>query len=91
MKVCASLNTGPFMNFHKRFDTIHQAVAFFKEEVIDNPHMELEFSDGLEYSNYGTMDLYPQCDQCFSGATFHDYPMSRYGIGRKRGLVKVKF
>lgn len=89
MKVCASINYGPFSNGHERFDSIKSAIEYFREAVVDNPYLELEFEDGYEYSNYGCMDLYPQCDRCYDGATFHDYPMARYGIGRRGGLRKV--
>jgi hypothetical protein len=88
MKVCASINYGPYQNGHKRFDSVKEAISFFREEIVDNYYFTPEFSE-YEYSDYGVMDLYPQCDRCTDGATFHDYPMSRYGVGRRGGLVKV--
>lgn len=89
MKVCASINAGPFNNFHERFDSVSEALEYFRSRLVDNPYLETEFEDDCDYSNYGVMDLYPQCDQCYTGATFHDYPMARYGIGRRHGLRKV--
>ena len=89
MKVCASINYGPYQTEHERFDSIKVAVEFFRDHVVDEWNFTPEFSGDCEYSDYGIMDLYPQCDLCSSGATFHDYPMARYGVGRRGGLRKV--
>ncbi len=89
MKVCAHINYGPYANGHKRFDSISSALAYFREEVVGNPYLTTEYDDAYEISNYGIIDLYPQCDSCQDSMCFHDYPMARYGIGRRGGLRKA--
>lgn len=93
MKVCAHINVGPHQNVYHKFDSITAAVAHFRDEVVGNPYVPIQFNDDdgyrPEYSDYGVMDLYPQCDRCDHGATYHDYPLRRYGIGRRGGLVRV--
>ncbi|AEK10063.1 hypothetical protein FDH96_gp104 [Mycobacterium phage Rey] len=90
MQVCAHINYGPFTNGHETFPTMGAAVDFFRREVVDNPYLTTEFSEDSEYSDYGVMDLYPHdgCD-CSDGMNFHDYPMVRYGVGRRGGLRRV--
>lgn len=71
---------------HEMFPSISTAVDYFRSEVA-----------GIDYGT-GTdeqiMDLYPQCEtsaglRCHSGATFHDYPMVRYQVGPRGGVVRV--
>lgn len=88
MRVCASINYGPHQNGHERFDSVAEAIEYFRREVIESPYLCIEFSD-YPYADYGVMDLYPQCDLCTDGSTFHDYPMARYGIGKRGGLHKA--
>lgn len=78
MKVCASIHYGPWNNGHARFDSIAAAQAHFAREVAGT-----DFGTGTDEQ---VMDLYPQCNECFDGATFHDYPMIRLGVGPRGGV-----
>jgi hypothetical protein len=80
VKVCAAINLGPFNRTHKRFDTIGEAVRYFTDEVAG-----VDYGTGVDDQ---VMDLYPQCEDCYSGATFHDYPMVRYTVGPRGGVVR---
>ena len=78
MKVCASIHYGPWHNGLERFDTIAEAVAHFGREIAGT-----DFGTGTEEQ---IMDLHPQCGDCTAGATFHDYPLARYGVGPRGGV-----
>lgn len=78
MKVCASINYGPFNHGAERFDSIAAATAYFAREVAGT-----DFGTGTDEQ---VMDLYPQCDDCTSGATFHDYPAIRLVVGPRGGI-----
>ena len=80
MKVCAAINYGPFNHGHKRFDTIREAVRYFTNEVAG-----VDWGTGTDEQ---VMDLYPQCDDCTDGETYHDYPMVRYTVGPRGGVVR---
>jgi len=83
MKVCAHINYGPFNNGHERFDSVEDAVKYFREDVAGK-----DYGTGL--GTYGvdgqTMNLYPQCDDCMRDMCFHDYPMARYAVGLRGGI-----
>lgn len=86
MKVCAHINYGPFNNGHERFDSIAEAVEYFRSKVAG-----VDYGTGLgsrEYGDEQNMDLYPQCSDCSSGMCFHDYPMVRYAVGPRGGIRK---
>lgn len=84
MKVCASINLGPWNHEAKQFDTIGEAVAYFTRYVAG-----VDYGTGTDEQ---VMDLYPQCEpngwQCSSTETFHDYPMTRYAVGPRGGIVR---
>lgn len=81
MKVCAHINpgTGSIAMHHKRFNTIEEAVEYFRNLVL---LVSYPTEDAV-------MDLYPQCDDCSSLMNFHDYPMARYAVGPRGGIKKV--
>jgi hypothetical protein len=85
MKVCASINLGPFNHEAIMFENIAGAVEYFRSEVA-----------GVDYGT-GTsdqmMDLYPQCGtssglRCHASAIFHDYPILRYAVGPRGGIQR---
>ena len=80
MKVCASINLGPFNRTAERFDSIAAAVAYFRSEVAGQ-----DYGTGTDEQ---VMDIYPQCTNCTAGMTFHDYPMARYAVGPRGGVTK---
>ena len=82
MKVCATVVYGPFNQGHARFDSIADAVSFFRTDVAD-----VDYGTGTEEQ---CMDLYPACPDCTDEMTFHDYPMARYVIGKRRGVTRVR-
>lgn len=96
MRICAHINHGPFQNGRKRFDSIREAVEYFRAEVLDNYYtpgpdaLSEEERDGLYI-----MDIYPELDddgkpcECDDAMNFHDYPMRRYGMGPRGGLRMI--
>jgi len=86
MKVCASINLGPYNHEAVMFDSIAKAVAYFRTYVAG-----IDYGTGTDEQ---VMDLYPQCNtsaglRCHAGATFHDYPMTRYAVGPRGGVQRV--
>ena len=82
MKVCAHINPGcgSFVQHHKRFNSVKEAVKYFSEFVED---------DLITVTEDTVMDLYPQCNECTDMMNFHDYPMARYVVGPRGGIRKV--
>jgi hypothetical protein len=85
MKVCASINLGPFNHEAIMFTSIAEAVRYFRSEVAG-----IDYGTGTDEQ---VMDLYPQCKtsaglRCHSGATFHDWPMVRYAVGPRGGIAR---
>ena len=87
MRVCAHIVTGPFGREHRRFATVADAQSWFRSEVCE-PAGFVGMTDE-ERSDYYGMDLYPACDLCDSEMNFHDYPMTRYGVGPRGGMIRV--
>lgn len=85
MKVCASINLGPWNHEAIMFESIGRAVDYFRSEVAG-----VDYGTGTDEQ---VMDLYPQCKtsaglRCHSGATFHDYPMTRFVVGPRGGIQR---
>lgn len=85
MKVCAWINSAPFQNDIHRFDSVSEAIEYFRDRVAYWCKR-----DGLstDENGYYVMDLYPQCDECEPMMNFHDYPMSRYSVGPRGDIRK---
>lgn len=81
MKVCAHINYGPFNHGYKAFDSVSDAVRYFRSEVAG-----IDYGTGTDEQ---VMDVYPQCDECSRDECYHDYPMARYAIGKRGGVVKA--
>ena len=89
MKVCAHMSgTGYMAPSFERFDSIGAALEYFKSEVVCSEYSGWEFG-GTTINGEAAIDLYPQCDDCTDLECYHDYPMSRYAVGKRGGLVKV--
>ena len=82
MQVCAHINYGPHNHGHKRFRTIADAVHYFGRDVAGE-----DYGTGTDEQ---VMDLFPQCPDCTSGMNFHDYPMVRYSVGPRGGIVRER-
>lgn len=89
--VCAHIVTQPFQHERHRFGSIADAVAYFRRHVVASPY-------GAEPvpGEYPIMDLYPERDEngiacgCDSAMNFHDYPMVRYSVGPRGGIVRER-
>jgi hypothetical protein len=88
MKVCAWINTGPFQNRNERFDSIAEAVDYFRREVADPCSRQGYCTD--DNDGCYVMDLYEQCDRCAPMMNFHDHPMVRYSVGPRCGLRRER-
>lgn len=80
MKVCASIAYGPFNIHVERFDSITAAVDYFRREVAGT-----DFGTGTDEQ---CIDLYPQCPDCQRDMVFHDYPLARYSVGPRGGVMR---
>ena len=87
MKYCVAFNVGGNQG-HERYRTLgdvrselrraHEAMGF---ATVTTREGEVVQAD--------TADIYPVCDDCHNGATYHDYPIRRYQIGPRGGVVDV--
>lgn len=86
MKVCAHYNLGAFSQHHDKFDSIKNAVEFFRDSL-ESYYGDL--SGILERTGEDcrpTMSLYPACDDCTDNMCFHDYPQSVFTVGPRGGI-----
>lgn len=87
MKVCAHMNLGPYQNAHFRADSTSEAIEFFKNSLVSiYGNTKNAYTDNQEPP---VMDIYQQCDDCDAMMNFHDYPMTRYEVGKFGGIKKV--
>lgn len=89
MKVCAHMIGNGYMTASfGRFDSIATALDYFKSEIVRREYSGWSFGD-FKINQEVVIDLYPQCNDCTDNECHHDYPMSRYEVGKRGGLVKV--
>jgi hypothetical protein len=96
MKVCAHMNLGPHVNVYLDAPSISYAVREFRHRlerhygVVDGSILE---RTGLDYAP--CLDVYSPCPaatlglHCSDTENFHDYPMLRYRLGPRGGIVRV--
>ena len=85
-KYCASLSVGG--------NLWHERVRSFAEGVdqLRKAHDAMGFdtvinADG-DVVQQSTLDMYPVCDDCTNWMNFHDWPMARFVIGVRGGIVR---
>lgn len=84
MKICAHLALSPYSSGYKKFDSIKSAKAWLWN------YLYREGNLGPYDENYPVIiNIYPQCNQCYSGACFHDELLSRLQVGPHGGIRKV--
>ena len=92
MRVCAHINYGPFTNGQRKFDSIKQAIDYFRTEVVDNYYRSgtTDESDGCYVMHlYHPFDQYSgESCECDNTSNYHDYPFAAYSVGPRNGLRK---
>jgi len=86
-KYCAHINLGPWNRMQRYFPTIGAAVDYFRSEIRGE-----DFGTGTEDQ---VIDLYIAKDQhsdekceCNESENYHDYPLVRYSVGPRGGVVR---
>ena len=91
MRVCCTINYAPFVNGRKRFDTLGEALDYFRREVADSPDRTLgtDDADGCYFmSVYPELDRYGKPCECDNVCCYHDYPIAYYTVGPRGGVRK---
>ena len=85
-KYCVAFNVGG-NQWHGRHESFADAV-----NTLRATHKTFGYTTMIcqgEVVQADTADIYPICDDCHDGATYHDYPIRRYQIGPRGGVVCV--
>lgn len=70
--------------WNERFPTFAAALDEFRR-------VQDEFGfDTVPEVQQSTLDLYPVCADCTGGENHHDYPMARFVIGIRGGIVRER-